>query len=84
MNLTLLPSCRKATELIERGMVKPLGVQQRTGLWFHLRICKGCRAYQAQSAIIERWLEQRRDGTSLPDSTALVSTIISRTVGGAH
>lgn len=84
MSLTLHPSCRKATELVERGMIRPLSLQQRAGLWIHLRICKGCRAYQAQSSVIERWLAQRRDDTSLPDSTALVTTILRRTIGGGR
>jgi hypothetical protein len=56
---TLRTSCQKATELIERRELRPLNGTERLGLWLHLRVCKACRTYQAQSAVIDRLLEKR-------------------------
>ena len=83
MTSTLHPSCRKATELIERGMVVPLGLRDRAGLWLHLRICDGCRAYRDQSMLIDRWLRRRRDEGVAPEAPTVVAEILDRTVGNA-
>ncbi len=66
---TLRTSCQKATELIERRELRPLKGPERLGLWIHLRICKACRTYEAQSAVIDRLLEKRpyEGGTSVAE-----------------
>lgn len=72
---TLRISCRSATELMERREFRVLGMRERVGLWFHLRICDGCRAYAHQSEMIDRLLEKRTQ-TAI-DSSALEHRIIS-------
>ena len=66
---TLLTSCQKATELIERRELRPLKGMESLGLWLHLRVCKACRTYEAQSAVIDRLLEKRphERGTSVAE-----------------
>lgn len=56
---TLMLSCRKAAELIERQSFAPLPAGQAVQLWMHSRICAGCKAFQHQSALIDTLLEKR-------------------------
>ncbi|MBK8228181.1 MAG: hypothetical protein IPK70_13535 [Flavobacteriales bacterium] len=74
-------SCRKATMLIERRVLKPLGLSERLRLWLHLRICTACRSYQRQSAMIDRWMQQRRDIGQPPDAEALQRSVLKRING---
>lgn len=68
---TLKVSCSKASVLIERRELRKLGLFERVGLGFHLRICGACKAYEKQSALIDRWLEERRDNCTPADAEAL-------------
>jgi len=70
-------SCYKSTALLERRAVRPLGPGERLGLWMHLRICESCRAYERQSQVIDRLLEQRSSPASL-DSGTLEALILAR------
>ncbi len=74
-------NCRKATELVEERTVRKLGLRERFGLWLHLLICAGCRAYERQSALIDRWLRERRDPPTEVDSDALQQRILRDTIG---
>lgn len=74
-------NCRKATELVEERSARKLGLRERFGLWMHLLICAGCRAYERQSALIDRWLRVRRDRPSDVDSEALQQRILRDTIG---
>lgn len=56
---TLLLSCRKAAELVERQSFAPLPTRQAVQLWMHTRICAGCNAFQRQSRLIDTLLEKR-------------------------
>ena len=76
---TLMIHCRKVTELVERRDLKPLTIGERTGLWFHKRICKYCKAYEAQSQAMDGWLEQRMSAPS--DTTTLEARILARIKG---
>ncbi|MBK7383655.1 MAG: hypothetical protein IPI81_10005 [Flavobacteriales bacterium] len=76
---TMMISCRKASELTERKELVPLNAVERAGLWFHLRICDGCKAYVKQSAALDRWLDERRDGNAVVDSGALEDRILNET-----
>lgn len=69
-------SCDKATALMERRDLVPLSIGERTGLWWHRRICSACRAYEAQSQAIDELLEERMG--KLPDTTALEASILNR------
>lgn len=75
---TLMVSCRKASELIERRELRPLGVLERMKLRFHLRICDGCKTYERQSARIDNWLERQRDDCAVPDCTEIQSAVLKR------
>lgn len=74
-------NCRKATELVEERTARKLGLRERFGLWLHLLICAGCRAYERQSALIDRWLQGRRDRPSAVDSEGLQQRILRDTIG---
>ncbi|MEO8590835.1 MAG: hypothetical protein ABI432_15775 [Flavobacteriales bacterium] len=73
---TLKLSCHKATALIERRELRPLGPAERLGLWMHLRICDHCRAFEKQSRVIETLL-LRRSVVNV-DSSALEARILTR------
>lgn len=75
---TLMVSCRKASVLIERRELRSLGAAERLGLWYHLRICGACKAYEKQSAFIDRWLEERRDRSAPADADAVRESIYRR------
>lgn len=75
---TLKVSCRKASVLIERRQLGKINLLERVGLHFHLRICNGCRAYEKQSALIDRWLEERRDRCAEIDCDELKQRILQR------
>ena len=59
LHRTLRSSCLRTTELLEVRTLRPLSYGERTGLWLHMRICRGCRAYARQSAALDRWLAVR-------------------------
>lgn len=71
----LRPSCDKATALMERRELMPLSLSERTGLWWHRRICSACRAYEVQSQAIDQLLEKRT--AALTDTTKLEARILS-------
>jgi hypothetical protein len=50
---TLMLSCRKATELIEKQSVFELNTLEKTQLFFHLKVCEACKQYEKQSTIID-------------------------------
>jgi hypothetical protein len=68
-------SCDKATALMERRDLVPLSIGERTGLWWHRRICSACRAYEAQSQAIDQLLEKRN--AALLDTSELEARILS-------
>ncbi len=56
---TLMLSCRKATELVERRSTQPLSALERMQLWMHERACDGCRAFDKQSRTIDALMADR-------------------------
>lgn len=75
---TLKVSCSKASVLIERRELRKLGLFERVGLGLHLRICGACKAYEKQSAFIDRWLEERRDSGTPTDIDSVRESIYRR------
>ncbi|HQW06211.1 MAG: hypothetical protein IPH05_14030 [Flavobacteriales bacterium] len=71
----LMIHCRKATELGERRELEPLTFVEQAGLWFHTRMCKYCKAYLAQSEVIDEHLQERL-GPPV-DTEALEARILS-------
>jgi hypothetical protein len=72
---TLMLSCRKAGELIERRTAQPLRPVERMQSWMHLRACDGCSIYKKQSELIDRLLETRKEELVV-DSVALEDRIL--------
>ncbi len=75
---TLKVSCRKASLLIEIRRARKLNLMERIGLRMHLGVCDCCTTYEKQSALIDRWLEQRRDNCAEDECTELQARIMKR------
>lgn len=71
----LQQSCAEATALVERRELRALSGSERLGLWWHMRICKACQAYAAQSRMIDDLLK-RREASTL-DTSKLQARILS-------
>lgn len=54
----LFYSCKKATELIEKSKVVPMGQLEKSRLAIHLSMCDACRNYQKSSDILDRKLKE--------------------------
>ncbi len=65
-------SCKKATELIEKKQVAPLTAIEGFQLNLHTSMCKACNAYQSQSGIIDKMMENFHRSPS-SDSTEKLS-----------
>ncbi|MBL0126423.1 MAG: hypothetical protein IPP83_02965 [Flavobacteriales bacterium] len=74
---TLMLSCRKATELMERRTMEALGTLDRMQLWMHLRVCDGCRAFQKQNARIDEMMEVRDQPETSLDTTGLEERVLT-------
>lgn len=79
----LVLSCRKATELIDKRSVVPLGVRESIQLKVHKTICDACRVYESQSKKMDEILgtslkEKEHSGPALPSNTSLKNRIISQ------
>ena len=53
---TLLLSCLKATELIEKKFHFKLSFRERLQLKMHKSMCKACRMYEKQSSVLNEAL----------------------------
>ena len=60
-------SCKKATELVEKGSVFQLGKLEKIQLMLHLKMCSKCKAYSISSKeldlIIATELEKKQNET---------------------
>lgn len=54
----LMLSCKKATGLIEKKALIGLSWKENLRLRMHTTMCDGCTAYQKQSLLLDRLLEQ--------------------------
>ena len=55
---TMMLSCKKATELVEKKAVVELAFAENIQLKMHLMVCSACKKYKNQSKIIDLVLEQ--------------------------
>jgi len=55
---TLLKTCKKTTELMDKQMLTPLTFTEKAQLKAHKVMCKTCNAYEKQSKIIDLLLEK--------------------------
>jgi glucose-6-phosphate-specific signal transduction histidine kinase len=53
---TLLLSCLRATELIEKRLHFKLSLGEKIALRLHISMCQACQLYEKQSAFIDRGL----------------------------
>ena len=51
-------SCKEITHLVSQSQDRKLGLSERIGLYIHLKICDGCRNFNAQLAFIRRAARQ--------------------------
>jgi hypothetical protein len=51
-------TCKDASHLISERQERPLGLRERWGLWLHLLICKYCRRFERQVAMLSRALRE--------------------------
>lgn len=56
---TLMLSCKKATELIEKQQLIPLRFAERLQLKMHKKVCSACSNYEKQSVFIDKALNNR-------------------------
>ncbi len=45
--------CRRAAELISRGLDAPLSAGRRLAVWVHTAVCGKCRRYGRQVALLD-------------------------------
>jgi len=55
---TMMLSCKKATELVEKKSVVELAFTENIQLKMHLMVCSACKQYENQSKIIDLVLGQ--------------------------
>ena len=46
--MSLIPTCREATELLSQAQDRPLTVREKFTLYVHLPLCAGCRNFREQ------------------------------------
>ncbi|NIM35837.1 MAG: hypothetical protein GTN67_10835 [Hydrotalea flava] len=75
---SLMVSCLKATELIEKKSLMPLSWTEKIKLKLHLSLCDLCVHYQHQSKVIDEWLQADETDTdnSTSDNTSLKERIL--------
>lgn len=54
-------SCKRATELVSRGLDVPLSAGERVRLMAHLFICSFCRRFKRQMELIRMALKQSQE-----------------------
>ena len=54
-------SCKEAARLESEAMDRSLGRMERLGLGFHMTMCKMCRVYRSQIALLSRISRQAGD-----------------------
>jgi predicted anti-sigma-YlaC factor YlaD len=47
-------TCKQVSTLVSRGEVASAPVSTRMGVWMHLAMCRHCRAFRRQLALIGR------------------------------
>ena len=52
------------TRLVSQGLDRELGFRERLGLRTHFMICKGCRNFEAQLALLRRAMQRLSEDES--------------------
>ncbi|MFA6456065.1 MAG: hypothetical protein WCW40_04520 [Bacteroidota bacterium] len=66
MMTSLMVSCKKATELIEKNSIAGLSLTEKLQLRMHTAMCSACTNYQKQSLYIDTLLKR----SSIPEMPA--------------
>ncbi|MHC5113905.1 MAG: zf-HC2 domain-containing protein [Planctomycetota bacterium] len=67
-------ACRRASELISQSLDRPLDRAERRSLFWHLLLCRSCRAFRKHVEGIRGFL---RNGQAPPLRTSYLSTTLS-------
>ncbi len=59
MGHSILLSCRKATELVEKKQIAGLSCKEKLQLGLHKAMCGACKNYEKQSLYIDVLLKKR-------------------------
>ncbi|WP_288073253.1 hypothetical protein [Hydrotalea sp.] len=75
---SLMISCLKATELIEKKSLMPLSWIEKIKLKVHLSLCDLCVHYEHQSKVIDDWMKTEKTDINIPvsDTNALQQRIL--------
>ncbi|MBY0346928.1 MAG: hypothetical protein K2W79_01605 [Hydrotalea flava] len=65
---SLMISCLKATELIEKKSLMPLLWIEKIKLKVHLSLCDLCVHYEHQSKVIDDWMKTEKTDINIPVS----------------
>jgi predicted anti-sigma-YlaC factor YlaD len=66
-------SCKRATELVSRGLDERLSALERLRLFAHLLICSFCRRFKGQMELIQKMIRQSRGLDAESDKEAKLS-----------
>lgn len=56
---SIMLSCKKATELIEKNQVSGLSFKESLQLKAHKMVCEACRNYEKQSIFLEKVIQKQ-------------------------
>lgn len=75
-------SCKKATELIEKGKIEKLNFTEKNQLKIHLSMCRTCNAYQSQSETLDkavsRWVKNNKKVRNISLSNSEKEAILKK------
>lgn len=71
----LMISCRKAGELVEKKLHGEITVSERAALAMHSGLCEACRAYEKDSARLQKAISDRFNPMRKEASEGLKQTI---------
>lgn len=60
-----MSSCRQASQLISDAMNRRLTLRERVSLRIHLMVCRACREFKRQAAIVREAMRVAADGAAL-------------------
>ena len=61
---TMVNSCKKTTELIDKKFLTSLTIKEKMQLSIHTSMCKTCKSYEHQSKFIDNAISKLFRGTS--------------------
>lgn len=81
--MSIMLSCLKATELIEKKNFLGLTGYEKMKLFFHKSMCSACAAYEKQSRLLDKILREKSDADAhkeadKEENAELKARIISR------